>query len=88
MQRRNGKINKEKMITDKIYWKKLLRAYHKKKILSLIASHLLRFLRYSLRSLKYIFFNPASKIVSLHSPEYIKPAQERKELEIVERILG
>ena len=39
-----------------------------------------------LKTLKYVFNDPASNNVVLHSPDYIEPSKDKSELEIVKRI--
>ena len=39
-----------------------------------------------IKILKYIFFDPANDYIKLHSPEYIIPDKDKKELDIVKRI--
>jgi hypothetical protein len=39
-----------------------------------------------LKSLKYVFYNPASDNVVLHSPDYIQPSKDMDEIEIVKRV--
>ena len=38
------------------------------------------------QGLKYIFHDPASKNVILHSPNYVEPSKDKSEMEVVERI--
>ena len=39
-----------------------------------------------IKSLKYIFFDPANEYIRLHSPEYVTPSIEKEELDLVKRI--
>ena len=68
------------VISSKI--KKAHRAHREGRLIHALKS---RITRYS-QGLKYIFYDPASSNVRLHSPNYVEPSKEKSEVEVVERI--
>ena len=62
--------------------KKVHKAYQENRLLSAIDSHSKLFLY----GLKYSIYDPASKQVTLHCPDYVEPSKSNKEVEIVKRI--
>lgn len=64
------------------YWEKILKACREGKLFYIFYSRLRRLLR----GLKYIVYSPASSLISLHCPDYIKPDKSKEELELVKRI--
>ena len=62
--------------------KKVHKAYQQGRVLSVINSRTKRFLY----GLKHMIYDPASKQITLHCPDYIEPSKSHNEKEIVKRI--
>ncbi len=62
--------------------KKILNAYHQRRLFKAVYMRI----RPYLRGLRYILYNPASRLISLHVPDYVKSNNDKRELEIIERI--
>lgn len=62
------------------FWKKLLNLYRERRFWSVLRARLFPYLR----GLKYIIFNPAAPLISIHCPKFIEP--DKRERPTVERI--
>ena len=60
--------------------KKIQKAYQQGNLLPILNSYTTPFLQ----GLKYIMHDPASKLITLHCPDYIEPIKDNDEMEIVE----
>ena len=62
--------------------KKVQKAYLQGRLLSALNSRA----KFFLYGLKYLLHDPASKLITLHCPDYVEPLKDNDEKEIVERI--
>ena len=77
------KFNKKiKVISMSEILEKMKKAHREGRLMPALKS---RLTRYS-QGIKYILHDPASDKVVLHSPDYVEPSKDKKEMEIVERI--
>ena len=61
---------------------KMKKAHREGRLMPALKSRLMRYTQ----GIKYILHDPASDKVVLHSPDYVEPSKDKKEMEIVERI--